>query len=222
MPIRINLLAEAQAAEELRRKDPVKRAIWAAAGVILAVVGVIGYLQLQTMHKSNQLVLLEGEWTRNKAHFGLVQTNKAKIIEATARLTALQEYAAQRFVWAPALNALSQAMTNVSNVQVTRLQTEQTFIAPPPAKPGTVPARPPAVTERIKITLTAKDFGKENDENYNKMREAIADFPYFKENLDKTKGIRLENLSPRSVDAMDPAKSFVQFVLECQFSDRVH
>ena len=28
MAIRINLLAESQAAEEMRRKDPVKRAVW--------------------------------------------------------------------------------------------------------------------------------------------------------------------------------------------------
>ena len=30
MPIRLNLLAEAQAAEDLRRRDPVKRALWLA------------------------------------------------------------------------------------------------------------------------------------------------------------------------------------------------
>src|SRR5437588_812625 len=38
MPIRINLLSEAQAAEELRRKDPVKRAVLASA---LLVAGML-------------------------------------------------------------------------------------------------------------------------------------------------------------------------------------
>ena len=40
MPIRINLLAEAQAAEEMRRRDPVKRALWGAS---IVVVGVIAF-----------------------------------------------------------------------------------------------------------------------------------------------------------------------------------
>ena len=38
MPIRINLLAEAQAAEEMRRKDPVKRAVWIGGFVIFLVL----------------------------------------------------------------------------------------------------------------------------------------------------------------------------------------
>ena len=39
MPIHINLLAEAQAAEELRRHDPVKRAIF--IGISLVVVALM-------------------------------------------------------------------------------------------------------------------------------------------------------------------------------------
>ncbi len=40
MPIRLNLLAEAQAAEEMRRRDPVKRALWLAGLIIAADAGV--------------------------------------------------------------------------------------------------------------------------------------------------------------------------------------
>ena len=39
MPIHINLLAEAQAAEELRRRDPVKRAIF--IGISLVIVALM-------------------------------------------------------------------------------------------------------------------------------------------------------------------------------------
>jgi hypothetical protein len=45
MPIRLNLLAEAQAAEEARRKDPVKRVIW--IGVLLMSVLMAWSLSLQ-------------------------------------------------------------------------------------------------------------------------------------------------------------------------------
>ena len=47
MPIRINLLAEQQAAEELRRRDPVKRAIWVAGFFVVVVVVWSGYLQFK-------------------------------------------------------------------------------------------------------------------------------------------------------------------------------
>lgn len=225
MPIRINLLAEVQNVEEQRRKDPVKRAIWAASGVVLLVVIWIGYLQLQVMRLDNQVSLLDGEWKGLKPKFDAVQTNYSKIADAGKKMQALQQLAVDRFIWAPVLNSLAQSMTNGSNVQVTRLQTEQTFIIPPPSPvkpPPGVTLKPVGTVEKVKMTLTAKDYGKDTDENYNKMREAIAAFPYFKDSLDKSKGISLQSLSPRSVDATDPSRSFVQFVLECQFVEKNH
>jgi len=47
MPIRINLLAEAQAAEEMRRKDPVKRAIWIGGFVVFLTLLAALTLQLK-------------------------------------------------------------------------------------------------------------------------------------------------------------------------------
>ena len=49
MPIRINLLAEAQALEDLRRRDPVKRASWAGLLLVLLVLVWISSLQLKAM-----------------------------------------------------------------------------------------------------------------------------------------------------------------------------
>src|SRR5512133_552686 len=47
MPIRINLLAEQQAAEEARRRDPVKRALWVGGGLVALMVVWIVLLQLR-------------------------------------------------------------------------------------------------------------------------------------------------------------------------------
>ena len=49
MPIRINLLAEAKAAEELRRHDPVKRVIFVGALAVALTLVWSSSLQLQTM-----------------------------------------------------------------------------------------------------------------------------------------------------------------------------
>jgi len=45
MPIRINFLAEQQAQEEERRRDPVKRAAWVAAAWVGLLLVWGGYLQ---------------------------------------------------------------------------------------------------------------------------------------------------------------------------------
>lgn len=47
MPIRINLLAEAQAAEEMRRKDPVKRSIWIGGFIVFLTLLAALTLQLK-------------------------------------------------------------------------------------------------------------------------------------------------------------------------------
>jgi hypothetical protein len=49
MPIRINLLAEAKAAEELRRHDPVKRVIFVGALAVALTLVWSSSLQLETM-----------------------------------------------------------------------------------------------------------------------------------------------------------------------------
>ena len=58
MPIRLNLLAEAQAAEEARRRDPVKRAIWLAALIIALMSIPFGGLLL---------ALGVAKWLRNRS-----------------------------------------------------------------------------------------------------------------------------------------------------------
>ena len=55
MPIRINLLAEAHAAEELRRKDPVKRGIYGAVVVVSCVLIWALTLQLKIMAAKHEL-----------------------------------------------------------------------------------------------------------------------------------------------------------------------
>ena len=64
MPIRINLLAEQQAADELRRRDPVKRATW-AGGFLVGVLTVwSGYLQVKLMAATSEVNRYESEWKK--------------------------------------------------------------------------------------------------------------------------------------------------------------
>src|SRR5687768_527435 len=62
MPIRINLLAEAKLAEEQRRKDPVKRATFAAAFLVSLVVLWTTTLQFKIIAAGSDLNRLEARW----------------------------------------------------------------------------------------------------------------------------------------------------------------
>ena len=55
MPIRINLLAEEQAAEEMRRRDPIKRALFAGAALAVLMLGWIGLTQMNVMAARREL-----------------------------------------------------------------------------------------------------------------------------------------------------------------------
>ena len=61
MPIRLNLLAEAQAAEELRRRDPVKRALWLSVLVIAGMLAWSSFLQLRTTLANSDLTRMEAQ-----------------------------------------------------------------------------------------------------------------------------------------------------------------
>src|SRR5256885_14095324 len=119
MPIRINLLAEQQAADELRRRDPVNRTIW-AAGLVIALLLIRGaYLQAKLMRAMREANHYASEWKAIETEYSLVTSNVDRIAEVERRISALQSLATNRFLWAPALNALQYA--TVDDVEMWRL-----------------------------------------------------------------------------------------------------
>jgi hypothetical protein len=55
MPLRLNLLAETQALEDMRRRDPVKRAIWVGVFLGVAILLWSSSLQLKAMIVKGEL-----------------------------------------------------------------------------------------------------------------------------------------------------------------------
>ena len=118
MPIHINLLAEAQAAEELRRQDPVKRAIYhrRVAGRRVPDVERHGGGQRLSWRAN---VLPGCKWTINAKTnaYQRVVSDQKKVDAIQAKLTALQKLQAARFLQGNLLNALQHATVN--DVQLT-------------------------------------------------------------------------------------------------------
>src|SRR5208282_281143 len=101
MPIRINLLAEAQAAAELRRKNPIKRGIWVGGFLVCVVVLWIADLQLDISFEKHSYNSIEADWKSKMTKYSIVTNEQAKIGEVERKLAQLDYLHTNRFLWAP-------------------------------------------------------------------------------------------------------------------------
>jgi hypothetical protein len=221
MPIRINLLAEAQALEELRRRDPVKRAIWMAAFLVIAVLGWSSSLQLKAIISHGEMNRVEAQVNAHTNEYSTVLENQRKLTDINRRLQALRVLATNRFLNGTLLNALQS--TTVDDVQLMRCKVEQLYTLNEEVKAKTnasgrmVPGKPASIVERIAVTLDARDNGANTGDQVNKYKQAIADFAYFRTAMGSNE-VRLASLSPPQPGT--EARPFVLFSLECRYPEK--
>jgi hypothetical protein len=217
MPIRINLLSEALAEDELRRRDPVKRTIYGGAFVVALFLVWFSSTWLEYMVENQNLNRIEAEIENHTNDYALVQSNLKRIDDITARMNSLDKLSAARFLQGNLLNAMQE--TYVPNVQLSHLRVDQSYnITPPvPAKAGGAPGRPGSSTERVALTLEARDSGPNPGDQVQHFKDALLKHDYFVQ-LMGTNGIRLLNTSP--VQTTPDGKPYVMFSLECRFADR--
>ena len=219
MPIRINLLAEAKAAEELRRHDPVKRVIFVGALCVALTLVWSSSLQLETMLAKKEVSDRQIEIAARTNEFQRVLTDQKKTAGAKEKLKALKKMTNSRFLEGNLLNALQKV--TVDGVRLTRLKVDQDYFpaAGTPSqtnKNGVILGRPSTVTEKIVVWLDARDSSANPGDQVNKFKEAVASQSYFKATLNKTNGVQLINLSaPQAVDG----KTCVLFTLKCNFPE---
>src|SRR5450432_1537082 len=125
MPIRINLLAEAQIAEDLRRRDPVKLAIYLGAFLIVLALVWSSSLQLEAMIAKKDLAQIQTEITTHTNDYQRVVASQIKTAGARKKLAALQQLTASRFLQGSLLNALQQV--TAGGVQLTRIRVDQSY-----------------------------------------------------------------------------------------------
>jgi hypothetical protein len=221
MPIRINLLAESQALEELRRRDPVKRAIMVAGFLVALVVIWSIYLQVRIMSNDSKLNGLETKAKAQESEYLQVIMNQKKLDEIRVKRTALRQLATNRFLQANVLNVLQTA--TVDGVQLVRLKVMQEYVVNPEVKPKTndsrvIPGRPATTTEKITLVLEAKDSSARG-EHVSKYKEALASAPYFQSALGKTNEFKLISLvQNQSTSTSD--QPYAGFSLECRFPEK--
>lgn len=165
MPIRINLLAEQQAAEEARRRDPVKRALWAGGAVVALVLLWVLYLQLKISGAKSQLANQESSWKQIERTFLQVSNSYRETGVIRKRLASLQSYSSNRFLWAHPLNALQYVadervrVVSLTGSSVSTQQNQITFATNiyfgfPPGKWWKLWAREPLQTNVLDVAHT--------------------------------------------------------------------
>lgn len=221
MPIQINLLAEAKIAEDLRRRDPVKRAIF--GGIFLIVLALVWWssIWLEVLREKNAAGQTQATIELRKAAYQQALDYEKKIAEAEGRLAALQKLTQARFLQGNFLNALQQL--NTDGVQLTHLRLDQSYYAAPVAANTTnnsraTPGNPAKMTERIAMTLTARDSSASPGDQVNKFKDAVSSQPYFKETLNAINGVLLTSLSSAQTDPT--GHPYVMFTLESTFSEK--
>jgi hypothetical protein len=222
MLIRINLLAEAQAAEDLRRKDPVKRALWVGGFIVFLVLLWSSTLQLKVITSKSNLNGLESKWTSIEKGYEQVVNIRKQFTEVEQKLVALQQLTTNRFLWGTTLDALQK--TIVDDVQFVRIKGEQSYVlieeakGKPDAK-GVIP-KTGSTTEKVTLTLEARDSSARPGEQVNKLKEVIGRNEHFQRHLQKTNGVMLTSLGPPQLD-FTARSSFVIFTLQCYYPEKV-
>ena len=227
MPIHINLLAEAQAAEELRRRDPIKRMIFGGLLFVALMLAWWSWLQVRVLAANTELSQVQAQIAAHTNAYQVVQISQKKITETKDKLEALQKLTRDRFLQGNLLNALQ--LATVPGVRLTKMRVDQNYTT----MEGTASQDGGAhqsgsgrgahrtsdtVTEKIIVNLDAVDYSSNPGDQVNRFKDALGELPYFEHALDETNGLRLINLSPPQVSV--DGKASVMFTVQCTFPDQ--
>jgi hypothetical protein len=103
------------------------------------------------------------------------------------------------------------------------LRVDQTYLATEATAPQTNGTRITAglsgtITEKIVMSLDARDFSSNPGDQVNKFKDAINRQPYFQAELSKTNGVRLTSLSPPQIGT--DGRPSVLFTLQCVYPNQ--
>lgn len=223
MPIRVNLLAEAQAQEDLRRRDPVKRTIIVGAVLVAVVLVWSVSLWLKTTSYKRDIAhwenVVQTFSTQNKE----VLNNQKQTGEIAGKLTALQKLSTDRLLVGNLLDAMQRI--TVPDVQLVRLRYDDALIFNEEVKANVEAkraAKPASVTEKTSISLDARDASSKPGDLIPKFQQAIADAPYFAAILNKSDPQRV-HLKPGSYAVQQvgaDGRMFQPFTLDCFFPEK--
>ena len=222
MPIRLNLLAEAQALEDQRRRDPVKRVIWIAGLLLVLLLVWASTLQLRAFIAKSEFNRVEAAMASKANAYKQVIENQKRIADANAKLLALQALSTNRFLHGNLLDALQR--TTVDEVQLVHLKVDQTYSLVEEIKGRTngskvLPGTPATITEKITLSLDGIDTSASPGDQVPKFKDALAANAYFCGQLSASNQVSLKNLSAPQI-APETGRAMVLFTLEFRYPEK--
>ncbi len=223
MAIRINLLAEAQALEELRRRDPVKRLVLAGILMGLGMLVWSSILYLKANGIKSELNRYEVELRSKTNDYQAVLDTQKKLNDVEYKLVSLRSLATNRFLYGTMLDALQK--TTIDDVHLLSLRTEHAYFPTEAVKAKTnatgritSAARPATVTEKTLLTLSARDTSANPGDLVVKYRQALAESEYFRAALSSSNDVVLRQYVH---DSGSEGKPGMNFTLECRYPERM-
>ncbi len=223
MPIRINLLAEAQAAEELRRRDPVKRATWIGALLISAILAWASVLQTRITLQRAQVARLENKIGELEVDYNTIVRSQKTLAETRQKLVALDRLSTNRYLTGNLLDALQKAY--VPDVRVIKLKTSFNYLMTAATPPKTnafsvIEGKPATATERITVHIEAVDSSGNPGDHVNDYKESVSSLKHLDDVFQNTeRDVRLTGLNPPQTDSS--GRQYVLFTLECSYPEKI-
>ena len=206
----------------MRRRDPVKRAIWVGSLLVAMALAWAGYVYAQGLMVKHSLALVEKQISVRTNEYKAVMDNQKKADEIRKKLGALRQLATNRFLQGSLLNGLQHV--SLDDVQLMRVKVDQLYTLTEEVKAKTnsegrvTAGKPATITEGITLTLDAKDStpkpGEPGDQ-VNPFKDAIATNAYFQSVLSRSNAVQLRNVSPLNVPP--DGRPFRLFTLECNY-----
>jgi hypothetical protein len=165
---------------------------------------------------------VDSEIQTHTNEYSQVSGNLKKIAETQQKLDALQKLSGSRFLQGDLLNALQQIY--VPNVKLMRFRVDQSYLINQGTPTQTnnfgnvVLGRPAVATEKILLSLDARDSSANPGDQINKFKDSVIKQPYFQTMLDRTNGLRLANLTAPQIGP--DGRPYVLFTLECRYLDQ--
>jgi hypothetical protein len=215
MPIRINLLAESQAQEEMRRKDPVKRAIWLGGFMVLSVLIWSASLQFKIMAARSEAGSTDSKWKSIEKQVTEVNDHRNRTRDLESKLSALNQFTTNRVLWAQTLDALQH--TPVDGVQLVRFRSEQSFQLNEAPKVAATAAKAATVTEKVVLTLEGKDYSLSPGEQVPRYKHSLVSVPALASFLQKSNTVQLTS---QSAPQSEFGRTYVAFGLQLFFEQK--
>ena len=191
---------------------------WLAIGLICVGGGLAVYLALALESSP-----LRDYWTRyvryldQYVRFLLLKQTAAEIARNQA-IDGLYQFASERVLFAPVLNALQFVVVDGIEFESLRLERRVETKVERASKDDQKPRE--ERTEHVKLLLLFRNYGE--NAGYDAWERAIREQPYFSEHLRRggKAPVVPSDVGPRQTDPAAPAKPYQLYQVECVFEPR--